>query len=160
MLQSTTGGTGEDISARLGKKQAVFCNLKNIWRNSQLSTKPKLKIFKSSVLVVLLYGCKTWRREQAISLMSSFTSGLRRILKIYWSMKVSNEEIRSRTNMKEITQQIKRRRWKLIGHVLRKSASENTKIALPWNPEGRRRRGRPRETWRRRWAKIFSIMSE
>ena len=39
--------------------------------------------------------------------------------------------------MKEITQQIKRRRWKLIGHVLRKSASENTKIALTWTPEGR-----------------------
>ena len=51
--------------------------------------------------------------------------------------------------MKEITQQIKRRRWKLIGHVLRKSASDNSKIALHWTPEGRCRRGRPRETWRR-----------
>ena len=28
---TTTGGTGEDISARLGKAQTVFCNLKNIW---------------------------------------------------------------------------------------------------------------------------------
>ena len=43
---------------------------------------------------------------------------LRRILKIYWPMKVTNEEIRFKTNMEEITQQIKRRRWKLIGHVL------------------------------------------
>ena len=51
--------------------------------------------------------------------------------------------------MEEITQQIKRRRWKLIGHVLRKSANENTRIALTWTPEGRRKRGRPKETWRR-----------
>ena len=64
-------------------------------------------------------------------------------------MKVTNEEIRSRTNMEEITQQIKRRRWKLIGHVLRKSATDNTRIALTWTPEGRRKRGRPKETWRR-----------
>ena len=64
-------------------------------------------------------------------------------------MKVTNEEIRSRTNMEEITQQIKRRRWKLIGHVLRKSASDNTRIALTWASEGRRKRGRPKETWRR-----------
>ena len=64
-------------------------------------------------------------------------------------MKVTNEEIRFKTNMEEITQQIKRRRWKLIGHVLRKSINENTRIALTWTPEGRRKRGRPRETWRR-----------
>ena len=34
---TSTGGAGEDISARLGKAQAAFCNLKNIWRNSLLS---------------------------------------------------------------------------------------------------------------------------
>ena len=32
--------------------------------------------------------------------------------------------------------------------MLRKSASENTKIALTWTPEGKRRRGRPWETGR------------
>ena len=36
--------------------------------------------------------------------------------------------------MEEIMQLIKRRRWKLIGHVLTKSASENTKIALTPGP--------------------------
>ena len=51
---------------------------------------------------------------------------LRRILKIYWPMKVTNKEIRFKTNMEEVTQQIKRRSWKLIGHVLRKSANEDS----------------------------------
>ena len=64
-------------------------------------------------------------------------------------MKVTNKEIRFKTNMEEITQEIKHRRWKLIGHVLKKSVNENTRIALTWTPEGRRRRGRPKETWRR-----------
>ena len=148
---TTTGGTGEDISARLGKAQAIFCNLKNIWSNSQLSINTKLRIFRSSVLTVLLYGCETWRmiKSDETKLNVFLHKCLRRILKIYWSMKVTNEEIRSRTNMEEITQQIKRRRWKLIGHVLRKSATDNTRIALTWTPEGRRKRGRPKETWRR-----------
>ena len=44
---TTTGGAGEVISARLGKAQAVFCNLKNIWRNSQFSINTKLKIFRT-----------------------------------------------------------------------------------------------------------------
>ena len=148
---TTTGGTGEDISARLGKAQAIFCNLKNIWSNSQLSINTKLRIFRSSVLTVLLYGCETWRmiKSDETRLNVFLHKCLRRILKIYWPMKVTNEEIRSRTNMEEITQQIKRRRWKLIGHVLRKSATDNTRIALTWTPEGRRKRGRPKETWRR-----------
>ena len=72
-----------------------------------------------------------------------------RILKIHWPMKVTNEEIRFKTNMEEITQQIQRRRWKMIGHVLTKSVNETTRISLTWTPEGRRRRGRPKETWRR-----------
>ena len=61
---------------------------------------------------------------------------------------MTNEEIRFKTNMEEITQQIKRRRWKLIGRVL-KGINENSRTALTWTPEGRRKRGRPRETWRR-----------
>ena len=64
-------------------------------------------------------------------------------------MKVASEEIRFKTNMEEITHKIKRRRWKLIGHVPRKSVNENARIALTWTPEGRRRRGRPKKTWRR-----------
>ena len=62
---------------------------------------------------------------------------------------IMNEEIKFRTNMEEITQQIKCRRWKMIGHVLRQSASENTKISLTWTPEKRRRRGKLLETLRK-----------
>ena len=51
--------------------------------------------------------------------------------------------------MEEITQQMKRRRWQLTGHVLRRNTNEHQKVALTWTPEGRRRRGRPTETWRR-----------
>jgi len=74
---------------------------------------------------------------------------LRRILEIYWPTKVTSEEIRFKTNVEKITQQITHRHWTLIGHVLKKSTNENTRIALPWTPEGRCKRGRPRETWRR-----------
>ena len=44
---------------------------------------------------------------------------------------------------------IHQRRWKMIGHILRMKANENPRTALTWTPEGKRRRGRPRETWRR-----------
>jgi hypothetical protein len=44
---------------------------------------------------------------------------------------------------------IKRRKWKRIGHTLRKDEIVREKQALDWNPQGQRRRGKPRTTLRR-----------
>jgi hypothetical protein len=38
-------------------------------------------------------------------------------------------------------------RW--IGHTLRKEDGEIPKAALLWNPQGNRKRGRPRNSWKR-----------
>jgi hypothetical protein len=43
----------------------------------------------------------------------------------------------------------KRRKWNCIGHILRKEAGAIEKTALDRNPQGYRRRGRPKRTWRR-----------
>ena len=66
-----------------------------------------------------------------------------RILKIRWPMKVSNLEMRQCAGIAStISQQVRRRRWKFIGHVLR-SDDEHTKVALKWTPQGRHNKGRP-----------------
>ena len=44
---------------------------------------------------------------------------------------------------------IARKRWRWIGHVLRKDANSITKLAIHLTPEGKRKRGRPKATWRR-----------
>ena len=41
------------------------------------------------------------------------------------------------------------RRWRWIGHTLRKPSTNITRQALFWNPQGKRKRGRPRNSWRR-----------
>ena len=35
-----------------------------------------------------------------------------------------------------------------MGHILRKEPNNHQRIALRWTPEGKRKRGRPKETWR------------
>ena len=37
----------------------------------------------------------------------------------------------------------------MIGHILRKDRSDDCSVAMSWVPEGKRRRGRPKTTWRR-----------
>ncbi|KAL9975982.1 hypothetical protein ACROYT_G013211 [Oculina patagonica] len=73
----------------------------------------------------------------------------RKILKIHWPEKISNKELWSRTGQEHIPTEIARRKWAWIGHTLRKPGTDTTKQALKWNPQGKRKVGRPAKTWRR-----------
>nr|KAG5704809.1 hypothetical protein BaRGS_015192 [Batillaria attramentaria] len=44
--------------------------------------------------------------------------------------------------------QVRRRKWRWVGHNLRKEPYNITKQALEWSPQGKRKRGRPKQTWR------------
>ncbi|VDO79036.1 unnamed protein product [Schistosoma mattheei] len=43
-------------------------------------------------------------------------------------------------------EEIRKKRWKWIGHTLRKALNCITRQALTWNPQGQRKRGRPKNT--------------
>jgi hypothetical protein len=72
---------------------------------------------------------------------------LRRIMNIKWTDKITNEELWSIAKQKPTEIELKRRKWNWIGHTLRKEAGATEKTALDWNPQGYRRRGRPKRTW-------------
>ena len=54
-----------------------------------------------------------------------------------------------RTGTEPITQQVRRKRWKWIGHVLHMPPAALPQVALRWTPDGRRKRDRPKQTWRK-----------
>ena len=70
-------------------------------------------------------------------------------MKIKWQDKVTNRELLERANIERLSEEVRRRRWRLIGHILRKHPDNDCAAALSWAPEGKRRRGRPKKTWRR-----------
>ncbi|XP_076470842.1 uncharacterized protein LOC143300798 [Babylonia areolata] len=74
---------------------------------------------------------------------------LRTILRIHWPDTISCQDMWQRTNQQPVEDNILRRRWRWIGHTLRKPASSITQQALTWNPQGERKRGRPKNSWRR-----------
>ncbi|VDP50869.1 unnamed protein product [Schistosoma curassoni] len=49
----------------------------------------------------------------------------------------------TKKNQISAEEEIRKKRWKWIGHTLRKAPNCVTKQALTWNPQGQRRRGRP-----------------
>ena len=62
--------------------------------------------------------------------------------------KVSNKDLRERTSQVQMEIEIPKRRWGWFGHTLRKPHTNIMRQALTWNPQGKRKRGRPKNTWR------------
>ena len=74
---------------------------------------------------------------------------LRRLLRIRWPEVIRNEALWQKPQQLLVDKEILMRRWQWIGHALRKPPTSTTRQALSWNPQGKRKRGRPRNTWRR-----------
>lgn len=151
-VMTKKGGTKEDISSRIAKARAAYGQLRTTWNTRQIATSTKIRIFKSCVLAVLLYGSETWSYTgRELSAAQVFVNKcLRRILGIFWPLTITNSQLYQQSNCEPLEQTIKRKRWSWIGHTLRKPHDSICRQALEWNPQGNRRRGRPKQTWRRR----------
>ncbi|KAK3761956.1 hypothetical protein RRG08_035160 [Elysia crispata] len=92
-----------------------------------------------------------WRMiESDLCKLSSFhTKSLRKIARIFWPRYISNEDLLEQCQQETMETIIIRRRWRWIGHVLRKEQDAIPRVAVQWRPEGHRKRGRPKTTWRR-----------
>ncbi|VDO55444.1 unnamed protein product [Schistosoma margrebowiei] len=145
------GGSDADVKARIGKATAAYLQLRNIWNSKHLSTNTKVRISNTNVKTVLLYGAKTWRTTKATiqKIQVFINSCLRKILQIRWPDTISNNVLWERTNQIPAEEEIRKKRWKWIRHTLRKAPNCVTRQALTWNPEGQRKRGRPKNTLRR-----------
>lgn len=148
---TTDGGTEEDIKSRISKAKGRLPLLQPTWRSHQINLSTKLRIFQSNVKTVLLYGCETWKtnKNHIKGLQTFINRCLRRILGIRWPEVVSNEELWRRTKQTPVDIEIRRKKWRWLGYTLRREESSIARQALDWSPQGVRRRGRPRHTWRR-----------
>ena len=135
---SRDGGTDRDIKSRIRNATAALKTLIPIWTSQIISGKTKLRLFNTNVKSVL-NACETWRITKALThkVQTFINRCLRAILHIKWQDKITNEEIWRRTGQTQAEAQIKRRKWDWLSP------------ALKWNPQGKRKRGRPCSTWRR-----------
>ncbi|VDP08648.1 unnamed protein product [Schistosoma margrebowiei] len=113
------GGSDADVKARTSKARATYLQLRNVWNSEQLSTNTRVRIFNTNVKTVLLYGAETWRTTKAIiqKIQMFINSCLRKILQIRWPNTINNNVLWERTNQIPVEEEIRRKRWKWIGHT-------------------------------------------
>ena len=143
------GKAGSDIKNRLNKASNALRMLNNVWQSFQFNTKTKLKLYQSCVIPTRLYGSECWRMtESDLNQLPTFhTKSRRRILRIFWLKTISTQHVLAHSNQGSMGTIIMRRRW--IGHVMRREPGNISRTAPHWTPEGKRKRGRPKNTWRR-----------
>lgn len=137
------GGTDADVRICISKARTAFLQLKNIWRSSEIDINTKIRVFNTIVKPVLLYGAKTWRiiTTTQKNIQVFINTCLRRILKIQWPHKISNDKLWQQTKQQPVQDDICQRCWRWIGHILHRPADSITRQALTWNPQGRRKKG-------------------
>jgi hypothetical protein len=120
-----------------------------------LSKNLKIRIYKTVILPVVLYGRETWsltlREEHRLGVFENRV--LRRIFEPKrnevtgeWR-KLHNEELHDLYSSPSKIRMIKSRRMRLAGHVTRIVKKRNAYRLLVGKPEGRRQLGRPRRRW-------------
>jgi len=139
------------VAERIKKAQGAFGTLNTVWRSSASSNNTKIRIFNTNVKSVPLYGCETWKLTKTIihQLQVLVNRCIRRKLKIFWPVQISNQELRARSKQRPIGLEIRQRKWGWLGHTLRRPPGDIAKAAPECNPQGTRPPGRPRTTWRR-----------
>jgi hypothetical protein len=115
----------------------------------------KLRIYKTIILPVVLYGCETWslmlRKEHRLRVFENRM--LRRIfgpkrdeVTGEWT-KLHNKELHDLYSSPSIIRIIKSRRMRWAGHVTRMGEKKNAYRLLVGKPEGKRPLRRPRRGW-------------
>jgi hypothetical protein len=108
-MVAKAGGVEQDVLQQIQKANGAFVQLYPVWKNSIISTRTKLRIFRSNVKSVLLYGSETWKviKTTTSKLQTFVNQCLQQILNIHWPEVISNEELWRRTGETEISIQIK-----------------------------------------------------
>ena len=145
----------EEIKSRLKSGNACYHSGRNLLTSSLLPKNLKIKIYRTTILSVVLYGCETWsltlREEHRLRMSENRV--LRRIFgpksdegTREWS-KLHNEELNDLNYSPNIVQVIKSRKMRWAGHVACMGERRDIYRVLVGKPEGTRPLGRPRHRW-------------
>jgi len=145
----------EEIKSRLRSGNVYYHSVQNLLSSRLLSKNLKIKIYRTIILPIVLYGCETWsltlREVRKLRVFENMV--LRRIfgprrdeLTGEWR-RLHNEELNGLYSSPNIVRVIKSIRMRWAGHVARMGEEKGVYRVLVGKPEGRRPLGRHRRRW-------------
>ena len=152
--------TENDIIRRKILASSAYNKLKHILESKRLSMNIKIRTFNSFVGSIFLYNSELWTltKQQEQKIDSFQRTLLRRIKGIRWPEKITNEALYQETNTTNWSKEIKCRRLKWYGHMLRLPEGAPAKDAhRESNRTTKRPQGKPKLTWQQRVNKDLKV---
>jgi hypothetical protein len=146
----------EEIKSRLNSGNACCHSVQSLLASRLLSRNLKVKIYKTIIVSVVLYGCETWsltlREEHRLRVFENrvlrgMIGPKRDEVTGEWR-KLHSGELHNLYSSPDIVRQIKSRRMRWAGHVARMGEGRNVYRVLVGKPEKKRTLGRPRRRWK------------
>ncbi|KAG1714985.1 TBC1 domain family member 13 [Nymphon striatum] len=130
---------------RIAIAKDSFNKMKPILTNRNISLTTKNRVLKAYVWSTLLYGCECWTINKVLKKKLEATEMwfLRRMLKISWKEKKTNEFVLENAGTKRsLIKTIRKRQMQFLGHLNRHKGLEH--LALTGKIDGKRGPGRKR----------------
>ena len=121
------GTSDKEVKTRIAIAKATFGNLKKILTNISMNFQLRLRILKSHIWSTLLYGCEGWtlRKNTIDKLEAAEMWFLRRMYRIPWTARETNEAVLNRAGIeRSLIKTVRRRQLKFLGHILRSEGLE------------------------------------
>ena len=139
------GRSNQEIQRRILIAKNAFKIMKNLLTNNRISAQTRTRALKTYVWSTLMYGSESWTMTEEIKhrLRAVEMWFYRRMLRISWRDRVTNEEVMARMGVQRaLVKEIRKRQLDFIGHIIRREQLEH--LCLTGRIEGRRARGRQR----------------
>jgi hypothetical protein len=149
-LGSKMASTASDLKRRKALAWCAFWKLERLWKSSLLSIPAKVKLFHTTCVTILLYGCESWvlSLDMESKINAFATSCYRIMLNIKRKDHVPNTSVYAMTETKPLIHSVRNLQLRFLGHILRMPEDKTArKYALYLPPHGKRRPGRPRTTY-------------
>ena len=149
-LGSMVASGSSDLIRQKSLAWCAFWKLEQLWKSPHISITTKVKLFNTTSVTILLYGCESWVISQDMeNKINAFaTSCYRVMLNIKRIDHVLNTTVYSMTNTVPLIHLVRHRQLKFLGHILRMSKEEPaTRYAIYIPTFGKRRPGRPRTSY-------------
>ena len=145
-----SGDVTREIRARIEIARAAFLKLRKFFTSRNICKELKMRMLRCYVFSTLLYGAEAWTLKRChLKNLEAFEMWCyRRVWRISWTERVTNEEVLRRMGVScEIVNTIKRRKLEYLGHIMRGPKYALLQLIVQGKISGKRSIGRRRASW-------------
>ena len=136
--------TQMEVEERIKSGWAFYHTYSYILRNKKIPMSLRTKLINTCWLPIMTYGAETWSMNKAIENKLAVTQRKveRAMLSIRLEDRIPNKEIRAKTKIRDIIKEIRKKKWKWAGHVIRRNDNRWSHRITNWIPIGEKRKAK------------------